>query len=305
MYSSWYKEVDFASKMPPYFRDRTVENHFFIQGVFSEPQVSRARIIVSQYFTVLGILDDTFDRYASLPEVEILANSLERWSPDPTMDKQPEYLKAVLNFILDTFEDFEKEFMPEGKTYGVEVNKEEFKTYVKASFEHGKWAQAAHLPSFEKYMEVVEVEITACAVMACCFMCMGNMATKEAYQWLKSRPRLVKSLCVRGRLLNDIHGLEDDMSRGQITNAVNCYVKQYEVTKEDALRELHKMVADTDIIINEELLMTTGVSRLVLKTAMGFAQMITISYNGYEGYTRPKGIIKEYMTSMFVDQIPL
>lgn len=48
-----------------------------------------------------------------------------RWSPDPAMDKQPGYLKAVLNFILDTFEDFEKELRPEGKPYSVEANIEE------------------------------------------------------------------------------------------------------------------------------------------------------------------------------------
>ena len=95
------------------------------------------------------------------------------------------------------------------------------------------------------------------------------------------------------------------MSRGQITNAVNCYMKQYGVTKQDALRELHKMVADTDNITNEELLTTAGVSSLVLKTVMGLAQSITVCYNGCEGYTRPEGKIKEYMTSMYVDQIRL
>ena len=95
------------------------------------------------------------------------------------------------------------------------------------------------------------------------------------------------------------------MSRGLITNAVNCYMKQYGVTKQDALRELHKMVADTDNIINEELLTTTCVSRLVLKTFMGLAQSITVCYNGYEGFTFPEGKIKEYMTSVFVDQIRL
>lgn len=93
--------------------------------------------------------------------------------------------------------------------------------------------------------------------------------------------------------------------RGQITNAVNCYMKQYGVTKQDALRELHKIVADNGNIINEELLTTTGMSRLVLKTVMGLAQSVAVCYNGYEGYTFPEGKIKEYMTSLFVDQIRL
>ncbi|KAF8115069.1 hypothetical protein N665_0030s0110 [Sinapis alba] len=303
--TNWYKDVDIASKVPPYLKHRIVENYFLIQAIFSEPQVSRARIMLTQYYTILGIIDDTFDRYASLPEAEILANSFERWSPDHAMDKQPEYLKSVLNFILDTFEYFEKELRPEGKPYSVEANIEEFKAAVKANFEHAKWAQAGHLPSFDEYMEVAEVDITVCAALAGCFMSMGKMATKEAYEWLKSRPRLIKSLCIRGRLMNDITGLEEDMRRGQITNAVNCYMKQYGVTKQDALRKLHKMVVDTGNIINEELLTTTGVSRLILRTVIGLAQSIAVCYNGYEGFTFPEGKMKEYMTSMFVDQIRL
>ncbi|XP_018451249.2 putative terpenoid synthase 7 isoform X3 [Raphanus sativus] len=206
----WYKEVDIVSKVPPYLKDRLVENYFLVKAAFSEPQVSRARIMLTQYYTILGIIDDTFDRYASLPEAEILANSLERWSPDPAMDKQPEYLKAVLNFILDTFEDFEKELRPEGKPYSVEANIEELKAVVKANFEHAKWAHAAHLPGFEEYMEVAEVEITVYAALAGCFMSLGKMATREAYEWLKSRPRLVKSISLRGRLMDDITGLEEE-----------------------------------------------------------------------------------------------
>lgn len=76
----WYKEQEFASKFPPYFRDKIVENYFFVLGVFFEPQFSRARIMCTQFFTILEINDDTFDRYASLPEAVSLANSLERYT---------------------------------------------------------------------------------------------------------------------------------------------------------------------------------------------------------------------------------
>lgn len=76
----WYKELEFATNLPPYFRERIVEHHFLVQGAFFEPQLSRARIMMIQFFTGLALLDDTFDRYASLPEAETLANCLERYT---------------------------------------------------------------------------------------------------------------------------------------------------------------------------------------------------------------------------------
>lgn len=95
------------------------------------------------------------------------------------------------------------------------------------------------------------------------------------------------------------------MGRGYVPNAVNCYMRQYGVTKQEAVRELHKFVIDADKAINEELLKTIGVSRLVLKALMNFSQVIALCYNGYEGFTDPEEKIKEYMTLLLVDQICL
>ncbi|CAA7020917.1 unnamed protein product [Microthlaspi erraticum] len=303
--TEWYKEKDFASNLPPYFKDRLAENDFFILAVLFEPQVSRARIMYTKFYTILGFVDDTFDRYASPPEASSLQNSLERWAPDHTMDQQPDYLKFVLHFILDTYEEFERELKPQGKPYSVKANIEELKRVVKANFELAKWAHAAHVPSFEEYMEVGEVEVAVYAALAAICMCMGDMATKEAYEWLKLKPKLAKCISAKCRLMNDIYGYEDDMSRGYVPNAVSCYMKQYGVTKQEAIKKLHEMVVDVDKAINEELLTTMGVSRLLLKASMGMAKMIAICYNGYEGFTRPEGKTKEYINLMLVEQIRL
>lgn len=76
----WYKELDFASKLPPYFRDRVVELHFFVMSMYFEPHFSSARIMLTKFVTAEIIIDDTFDRYASMSESESLAKSLERYA---------------------------------------------------------------------------------------------------------------------------------------------------------------------------------------------------------------------------------
>ncbi|CDY54565.1 BnaA08g30440D [Brassica napus] len=250
IYYQWYNELGFASNLPPYFRDRIVENYFFVLPIFIEPQLLRSRMLLTQFFTSLEILDDTFDRYASLPEAESLFNSLKRWAPDDAMDKQPDYLKFVLNSIFKIFEDLERVLKTEGRLYSLDATKDEFKIGAKANFDLAKW---------------------------------GLTATKEAYEWLKSRPKLVKALCIKGRLRNDITGYEDDMSRGYVTNAINCYMKQYGVPLEEAIRELNKIVADADKTLNEEFLTTVAVGRGVLKAAMDFGRMIATTYNVDEG----------------------
>jgi len=76
----WYKDHDLASNLPPYYRDRIVELHFFVIAMYFEPKFSRARIMLTKFFKVVTILDDTCDRYASISEAESLVNSLERYN---------------------------------------------------------------------------------------------------------------------------------------------------------------------------------------------------------------------------------
>lgn len=90
-----------------------------------------------------------------------------------------------------------------------------------------------------------------------------------------------------------------------MVNAVNCYMNQYGVTKQEAVKELHKMVTEADKALNEEILTTKCLSPCLLNAAMGLAKMIAICYNGYEGYTHPEEKIKKYMNLIFVDQIRL
>ncbi|CAH8346016.1 unnamed protein product [Eruca vesicaria subsp. sativa] len=303
MVTKWHKELDFASKLPPYFRDRLVELHFFVISMYFEPHFSSARIMLTKFFTAETIIDDTFDRYASMSEAESLAKSLERWAPDKYMDKQPNYLKFVFEFILDVFKDFEREVGSEGNSLKNTV--EEFKILVKGNLDLAKWAQIAHVPSFEDYMVVGEVEVSLYASIAATLMGMGHIASEEAYEWLKSRPKLIQAISINGRLMNDMTGFEDDMNRGYVTTGVNCYMKQYGVTKAETFKELHKMRVHNDKIVNEELLTTKDVPRRVLKQALNCARMANVAYGYGEGLTHPEGKIKDYIVSLYLDLISL
>ncbi|KAJ4898669.1 Terpenoid synthase 15 [Raphanus sativus] len=204
--TKWYKDLDFASNLPPYFRDRLVEMYLYTPGYYIEPQSSRARIMLTKFYAVVTLADDTCDRYASIPDAESLANSLERWVLDDVTDKQPDYLKFVLKFILETFKEFEREF----ESYSVKATIEEFKTLAASNLNHAKWAQTGHVPTFEEYMEIGEVEIAVYSSMAAVFMCMEQtIPTHEAYEWLKTRPKFFRSFAIKARLMNDMAGFKE------------------------------------------------------------------------------------------------
>ncbi|CAA7038125.1 unnamed protein product [Microthlaspi erraticum] len=300
--TKWNKDMDFASNLPPFYRDRIVEMHFFMPAMFFEPQSSRARIMITKFYALMTIIDDTYDRYASIHDAESLTDSLERLDPDDAMDKQPDYCKFIFKFIMETFKDFESEFGSDS----MKPTLEEFKALLKGSLNLAKWAQASHVPSFEDYLEIAEGEHTVCTSMAAILMGMKQIPTHEAYDWFKSKPKLVRTLGIKARLMNDIIGFKDDMDRGYVSNGINCYMNQYGVTEKEAIRELRKMITEADKILNEEILKNIIVPRRVWNVALGIARAVNFTCSASDDqYNNPKGKIKEYIISLFVKKIRL
>ncbi|CAH8362300.1 unnamed protein product, partial [Eruca vesicaria subsp. sativa] len=183
--SKWYKEKDFESNLPPYYRDRFVEMHV-VALAYLEPNHSHM-----------------------LREVESLANAIERWDLDDPMDGQPIYLKFVVKFIFDTFQEFEREVASElGGSDSLKATIEEFKRLTRANLQLAKWAEAGHVPSFDEYLKVAGIEIAVDFTLFGILVAMKDICKEEAVAWLKSRNKLAVLMHTVGRVRNDIFGLK-------------------------------------------------------------------------------------------------
>ena len=75
----WWKELDFATKLP-FARDRLVEGYFWILGVYFEPQYLRARRILTKVIAMTSILDDIYDAYGNPEELKLFTEAIERFA---------------------------------------------------------------------------------------------------------------------------------------------------------------------------------------------------------------------------------
>ncbi|KAL8483330.1 hypothetical protein ACS0TY_026137 [Phlomoides rotata] len=111
----WWKELDLISKLP-YARDRMVECYFWAVAVYYEPQFSRARIMLAKAIAITSVLDDTYDSYGLIEELDILTKALERWDIKE-IDTLPEYMKVFYKEVLKLHQQFEEELANEGRSY--------------------------------------------------------------------------------------------------------------------------------------------------------------------------------------------
>lgn len=75
----WWRGLDHTSKLPPNFRERTVETWLAALMMYFEPQFSLGRIMSAKFYLAITFLDDACDTYASIDEVRNLVDCIERY----------------------------------------------------------------------------------------------------------------------------------------------------------------------------------------------------------------------------------
>lgn len=82
------------------------------------------------------------------------------------------------------------------------------KRLMRANLQLAKWARVGHLPSLDEYLDVAGVEIAIYFTLAGVMLAMDNICKDEAYEWLKSRDKLVRAMTIKARVANDMFGYE-------------------------------------------------------------------------------------------------
>ncbi|KAL2466319.1 Alpha-humulene/(-)-(E)-beta-caryophyllene synthase [Abeliophyllum distichum] len=299
--SRWWKDLDLVSKLP-YARDRVVECFFWAMGVYHEPQYSVARIMLTKTIAMTSIIDDTYDAYGVVEELEIFTEAIQRWDINE-IDRLPEYIKPFYSALLNLYEQFDEELSKEGRSYAVYYAKEALKELVRTYYVEAKWFIEGYLPPFSEYMS--NALITCTYVYHTTTSLLGvKSVTKEEFEWLSKKPKMLVSSLIICRLIDDIATYEVEKERGQVATGIESYMKENGVTKEVAVDKFFEMATNAWKDINEECFRPSSSPREILMRILNLERIIDVTYKGNEdGYTQPKKVLMPHIIALFIDPI--
>ncbi|XP_062011925.1 (-)-germacrene D synthase-like [Rosa rugosa] len=299
----WWKELDFASKLP-FARDRVIECYFWILGVYFEPKYYFARRTLTKVIAMTSIIDDIYDVYGTLEELDLFTRAIERWDIS-AMDELPEYMKVCYEALLDVYADTEQQLASEGRLYRIDYAKEAMKRQVRAYHAEAKWLHKNYTPTMDEYMEVALVTSAYSMLATTSFVGMGDIVTKDSFEWIFSDPKIVKASSVVCRLMDDIVSHKFEQKRGHVASAVECYMKQYGATEEQTIIEFRKQVIDAWKDINEECLHPTPLEMPLLMRVLNLTRVIDVVYKSEDGYTHAGTILKDFVASLLIEPVPV
>ncbi|XP_030931548.1 (-)-germacrene D synthase-like [Quercus lobata] len=299
----WWKDLDFAKKLP-FARDRVVEGYFWIVAVYFEPQYSLARKILTKVIAMTSIIDDIYDVYGTLEELEPFTEAIERWDIS-SIDQLPDYMKICYRALLDVFEAVEEEMSKQGRSYRVSYAKDAMKLLVRAYFDEAKWFHQNYIPTMEEYMNLALRTSGYPMLTTVSFLGMGDIVTKEAFDWSFRNPKIITASSVICRLVDDMRSHKFEQERGHAASAIECYMKQYGVTEQVVNEEFNKQVSNAWKDINEELMRPTDVPMPLLMPALNLARVIDVLYKERDGYTHVGKEMKDNVASVLIDPVSI
>ncbi|TQD96587.1 hypothetical protein C1H46_017748 [Malus baccata] len=202
-------------------RDRVVECYLWGLGCCFEPEYSFARMIFGKVTAIVVLIDDIYDVYGTLEELELFTEAVERWNIS-AMFHLREYMKVCYQALLDLYVEIEETLENEGNSYRIRYAREAF-----------------------------------------------------------------------------------EQKRGHVASSVECYMKEYDATEEQATIELTKQVNNEWKDVNEVCLRPTIFPMQLMLRIVNLARMIEVIYKHDDGFTQTGIYLKDIVVSFFVEPVPV
>ncbi|KAJ9549666.1 hypothetical protein OSB04_022209 [Centaurea solstitialis] len=292
----WWKDLDASNKLP-YVRDRIVEGYFWMLAIYFEPQHSDARIFLMKACHLLIIIDDTYDNYGTYEELEIFTEAVQRWSTS-CLDMLPEYMKLIYQILLDVHKEAEELLEKKGENKFSFAKQE--KEYTRNVLIEAKWLKDGYVPTFDEHMAVTLITGAYVSMIAKAYV-HEDLVDEETFKWLSTYPPIVKASCLIVRLMNDIATHKKDQERVHIPSSIECYMKEYGVSDEEACEILSKQVEDGWKVINKESLRPTCVPMPLLMPPINLARICDAIYKRGDAYTFVGEEMIQYINSLLVN----
>ncbi|WCJ38723.1 Terpene synthase 5 [Euphorbia peplus] len=297
--SRWWINSNVVESLP-YIRDRIVEAYTWTLGSIFEPQHSSSRILLCKYVIATSLLDDTYDSYGSIDELQLLTFAFERFTRDAG-DELPEPMKYLYKFIYQLIMENDDTRGCSCKiNYAIEIIKELARVYL----EEAIWQKERKAPSFEKYTKNGLVTSIYESISLGFMLAQENMGIKEI-MWLRNDPDIVVCAKFHSRFLNDINGVrKNETLRDEFPKAVDCYTKEYGASEDEAIEAILKILENKWKAMNEDLVNPTVVPRILLKYILNFTRVAILYYQDIDLYTYRHNL-KPLITSLYINPFPI
>ncbi|CAB4304745.1 unnamed protein product [Prunus armeniaca] len=303
--NQWWRDLDFKNKAS-FSRDRLMENYLWAMGINYEPRFSECRIGLTKFVCILTIIDDMYDVYGFLEELEHYTLAVCRWNME-AKEELPEYMKPVYAAMLKFGNELSNNVF---KNNGLDVLpyiKKEWVNLCKSYLVEARWFYGGYTPTLQEYLDNAWTSVGGPGALLHTYLLqgLGSHLTKTSLESFKHGSEIVYWSSLMTRLSDDLGTSKAESERGDVAKAVECYMEEKGTSEEEAQHYINDLICYSWKKMNEESAKTSRIPKSVVKMSLNMARTAHSIFQHGDGIGTSIGVTKDRLISLIANPIPI
>ncbi|KAF5472878.1 hypothetical protein F2P56_009546 [Juglans regia] len=301
--SRWWRNLGLRENLT-FARDRLVESFVCSVGLACEPQHSCFRKWLTKAINFILIIDDVYDVYGILEELELFTIAVNMWDVSETK-MLPECMQICFLALYNTTDDFVNEIQREkgwDQLLPVHVKKV-WTDFCNALYVEAKWYATGYTPSLEEYLSNAWISSSGSVLFAHAFFCLEQkvMKAEEYENFMEKSKDLLYNISVIVRLCNDLGTSSAEVERGDAPSSIVCYMREKNVSEEMARKYIKGMIDESWKKLNGECL--TQMPMQLKQTFVNIARVVEGLYHQGDGFGVQDGDKRNKIKSLLLEPL--
>ncbi|TYI84641.1 hypothetical protein E1A91_D05G379300v1 [Gossypium mustelinum] len=287
--STWWKELGLGKRFS-FARDRLMENFLWTVGMVIAPEDGKSRIFLTMVYALITVIDDVYDVYGTLDELELFTDVVERWDIN-AIQRLPDYMKIYYHALYNSVNEMAFDTLKEQGINVIPFLKKLWTDLCKAYLLEAKWYYIGYTPTLQEYIDNAWISIGGSLVLAHSYLVNDHITEEGLHSIQENYSDIVYQSSVIVRLANDLGTSSYELKRGDISKSIQCYMHESGPSEEEAREHIRNLIDSTWKKINEDQM-----------AKLPFSLSLLMYQNG-DGHCIETKETKERVLSLFVHPI--
>ncbi|KAH9685730.1 Beta-myrcene/(E)-beta-ocimene synthase 2 [Citrus sinensis] len=239
--SRWWKDIGLGEKLS-FARDSLVASFVWSMGIVFEPQFAYCRRILTITFALISVIDDIYDVYGTLDELELFADAVERWDINYALNHLPDYMKICFLALYNLVNEFTYYVLKQQDFDILRSIKNAWLRNIQAYLVEAKWYHGKYTPTLGEFLENGLVSIGGPMVTMTAYLSGTNPITEKELEFLESNQDIIHWSFKILRLQDDLGTSSDEIQRGDVPKSIQCYMQETGASEEVAREHIKDMM---------------------------------------------------------------
>ncbi|KAI3687932.1 hypothetical protein L1987_81637 [Smallanthus sonchifolius] len=299
--SRWWRNTRWATKLS-FIRDSLVPSFLWTVGFGYLSQYSLGRSSLAKAVTMITAIDDVYDVYGTLNELEKFTDIIDRWDIN-AMEELPDYMKICFLGFYNTINEISYNTLTNTGILILPYLKKAWADLCKAYLVEARWYYSGYTPTLQEFLDNGYVSGAGPVVLMHAKFATSVGATEEILERMAELENIDHYSSLILRLADDLGTSTDELARGDVPKSVQCYMHESGATEEEARGYIKEMIRDAWKKLNKErTLANSQFSREYIEYAANTARMAQFMYGEGDGHGRPE-ITKSHISSLLFNPI--